>query len=202
MADEDCDAVTKFICNTLGVNLSNSATWYPKHQLLQGLMLQLYQDKVLSKIRENISIRKVFSDLYKSKNIIANCDKVSYNPPVSDSFKFMGSPLHWDINFDQMPGYYIQGLVYLNDVLENRGPIQLIPGFHSYFDQFINEYGSPVAAIESLRDANIAQPVTGQKGDLILWLNTIPHAATANHSDLPRFVQYVSYYLSNQANRD
>jgi ectoine hydroxylase-related dioxygenase (phytanoyl-CoA dioxygenase family) len=36
-------------------------------------------------------------------------------------------------------------------------------------------------------------PVPGKKGDIVLWLQTLPHAASANHSDLPRFVQYISF---------
>ncbi|RZJ84605.1 MAG: phytanoyl-CoA dioxygenase, partial [Chryseobacterium sp.] len=191
--DADCDAVTHLICDTLVVDLSNPKSWYPKHQLLQGLMLQLYQDEALSKVRENISVRKVFSDLYESNNIIANCEKVSYNPPENKFFKFMGSPLHWDIDFSIGPRYHIQGLIYLDDVPVERGALTLIPGFHHRLSDFLRNFDTPDEAIATLRQTKKIVPLAGKKGDLIVWLESIPHAASPNQSTVPRFVQYVSF---------
>lgn len=198
--DADCDAVTNLICNTLAVDLSNSKSWYPEHQLLQGLMLQLYQDEALSKIRESVSVRKVFSDLYGSNNIIANCEKVSYNPPENDFFKFMGSPLHWDIDFSIGPTYHIQGLIYLDDVPVERGAFTLIPRFHHKLSDFLRKFDTPDDAIAFLRQTGKVIPLAGKKGDLIVWLESIPHAASPNHSTLPRFVQYVSFTCPEKPN--
>lgn len=193
ISGQDCDAVCKLICKTLNIDLTDAHTWYPQHELLQGLMLQKYQDEAIAKIRNHTQIKAVFSALYQHNNIQANCEKVSYNPPVNQHFSFKGSPLHWDIDFDKGPKYYIQGLVYLNDVPANRGAFTLIPGFQHQIDKYLSNFDDPEIAIATLRDQDLASPIAGKKGDLIVWLESLPHAATPNYSDLPRFVQYVSF---------
>lgn len=189
----DCDAVCELICKTLNVNLTDPQTWYPQHDLLQGLMLQKYQDEAIANIRSNVQIKQVFRSLYQHNNIFANAEKVSYNPPVNQHFSFKGSPLHWDIDFQIGPRYYIQGLLYLNDVPANRGAFTVIPGFHHQIDEYLANFDHPEIAIAALRNKGLEVPVEGKKGDLIVWLQSLPHAASPNHSNLPRFVQYVSF---------
>lgn len=191
--EPDCDAVTELICQTLNIDLTDSETWYPQHGLLQGLMLQKYQDEAIANIRNHPQIRAVFSSLYQHNNILANCEKVSYNPPVTPHFSFKGSPLHWDIDFETGPRYYIQGLLYLNDVPADRGAFTLIPGFHHQIEDYLTRFDHPESAIADLRNKGLEIAVEGKKGDLIVWLESLPHAASPNHSDLPRFVQYVSF---------
>ncbi|MNK87329.1 Phytanoyl-CoA dioxygenase (PhyH) [compost metagenome] len=190
---QDCDAVSDLICQTLNIDLTDPQTWYPQHELLQGLMLQKYQDESIAKIRNNVQLRSVFSSLYKHNNLLANSEKVSYNPPVNHHFYFKGSPLHWDIDFQKGPRYYIQGLVYLNDVPANRGAFTLIPGFHQQMEEYLSRFDDPESAMTALRNKGLQIPIEGKKGDLIVWLESLPHAASPNHSDSPRFVQYVSF---------
>ncbi|SES13065.1 phytanoyl-CoA dioxygenase family protein [Pedobacter rhizosphaerae] len=191
--ESDCNAVCDLICKTLNIDLNDPQTWYPVHDLLQGLMLQKYQDDAIAHIRDNVQIKHIFSSLYRNNNILANCEKVSYNPPVTPHFSFKGSPLHWDIDFEIGPKYYIQGLLYLNDVPANRGAFTLIPGFQHQIDEHLMQYDHPEAAISALRNQGLEIPVEGRRGDLIVWLQSIPHAASPNYSDLPRFVQYISF---------
>ncbi|RZK16630.1 MAG: phytanoyl-CoA dioxygenase, partial [Flavobacterium sp.] len=127
-----------------------------------------------------------------TEQLTANCDKVSYNPPETDTFKFKGSTLHWDIDFAAGPQYYIQGLVYLNDVPVNRGAFTLVPGFHKKTKDVLKDE-SPENALAKIKETEEIKYLAGKKGDLIIWLQAIPHAASANHSNLPRFVQYVSF---------
>jgi hypothetical protein len=187
-----CNAVIDLITATLGMDMKKPETWYNDHQLLQGLMLQLYQHKVLDDIRHDELVKSVFASLYGSDALLPNCEKVSFNPPINTSFTFKGSPLHWDIDFNIGPKYYIQGLLYLNDVPINRGPFSLIPGYHHQIEAELQDK-SPELLIQQLTEQNLAIPIIGQQGDLILWLQSIPHAATPNYSDLPRFVQYLSF---------
>lgn len=189
----DCDAVCELICETLNIDLTAPQTWYPQHELLQGLMLQKYQDEAIANIRNNVQIKQVFSSLYQHNNIFPNTEKVSYNPPTTQHFSFKGSPLHWDIDFQIGPRYYIQGLLYLNDVPANRGAFTVIPGFHHQIDEYLTKFDDPETAIGVLRNKGLEIPVEGRKGDLIVWLQSLPHAASPNYSDSPRFVQYVSF---------
>jgi hypothetical protein len=182
-----CDAVIQLICRQLGADLSVSSTWYNSHPDWHGLMLLIYQDESINAIRTLPAIKQLFAELYGTSNIIANTEKVSFNPPETDSWKFSHNKLHWDIDFNKPVSYHIQGLVYLNDVPEDRGPLTLVPEFHHQFDDWLQTHSDPQQLMTS------AIGVPGKKGDVVLWLQTLPHAASSNHSDLPRFVQYVSF---------
>ncbi|WP_431213044.1 phytanoyl-CoA dioxygenase family protein [Puia sp. P3] len=188
-----CDAVTRLICSRLGADLSRPGTWYNSHPEWHGLMLQVYQDESINAIKTLPAVRKVFSELYDTTNIIPNTEKVSFNPLESPTWKFGHNQLHWDIDFSRPNLQYIQGLVYLNDVPEDRGPLTVVPGFHQRFEEWMQTYPDPDEAIKKIRSTVTVTVVPGKKGDLVLWLQTLPHAASANHSDLPRFVQYISF---------
>lgn len=193
ISDADCDAVTTLICKTLNIDLENPETWYSSHEQFQGLMLQVYQGAALEKIRKNLKIRAIFADLYNTNVIYPNCEKLSYNPPVTNQFSFRGSPIHWDIDFNLGPTFHIQGLLYLNDVPADRGPFTMIPGYHRQINTLLEQYGGPEQAMAALREQRLEQAVPGKKGDLVIWIESLPHAASANHSNLPRFVQYISF---------
>jgi hypothetical protein len=188
-----CDAVTELICMQLGVDLSDPQTWYPNHPDWHGLMFQLYQDERIIAIKQLPGIAQLFTELYGTRQIIANTEKVSFNPPETAQWKFRHHQLHWDIDFAHPDHAYIQGLVYLNDVPENRGPLTLVPGFHQRFDDWMTTHPDPHEAQEVMRKTLTGTPVPGKKGDLVLWLQTLPHSASSNFSDLPRFVQYISF---------
>jgi len=184
-----CDAVKDLISDHL--NLSDS--WYPAHPDWHGLMLQVYQDARLEAIRKHPQVHRLFAELYNTLNIISNTDKLSFNPPETDSWKFKGSALHWDLDLSKPVEYYIQGLIYLDDVPEDRGPLILVPGFHHQFTDFIQSFSSLDEAIVAVRAVTSPIPVPGVKGDVVVWLSTLPHAASANHSTQPRFVQYLNF---------
>jgi len=188
-----CNAVSRLICTRLGADLSIPETWYNDHSDWHGLMLQLYQDENINAIKSLPGILQLFAELYGTSNIIANTEKLSFNPPETAMWKFRHDKLHWDIDFTNPDLHYIQGLVYLNDVPENRGPLTLVPGFHHQFEDWIKTYPDPNEAQQVMQKTFTGIPVPGKKGDIVLWLQTLPHAASANHSDLPRFVQYISF---------
>lgn len=188
-----CDAVCELICNRLHIDLSSPDTWYNDHPDWHGLMVQLYHHESIDAIKALPAIRQVFAELYGSTNLIANTEKVSFNPPETADWKFHHNKLHWDIDFKKEDLFYIQGLVYLNDVPEDRGPLTVVPGFNLRFNEWLNAYPNPGDAQQAMQNAFTGTPVSGKKGDVVLWMQTLPHAASANHSHLPRFVQYISF---------
>lgn len=188
-----CDDVRTLICTHLNIDLSDPSSWYTNHPDRQGLMLQVYQEPRMELIRRHPKVHQLFSELYDTQQIIPNTEKLSFNPPETTAWKFKDNILHWDIDLSKGKEYYIQGLIYLDDVPEDRGPFTLVPGFHHQFDDWIKSF-------ETLQDAHLAMretaqriPVPGKKGDIIVWRHTLPHAASANNSSLPRFVQYLSF---------
>jgi len=190
---ELCEEVKALICRYMGIELSDPDSWYKFHPDWHGLMLQVYQDESIEAIRKHPNVYQLFSELYGTQDIIANTEKVSFNPPVTDKWEFSAGALHWDIDISKPIVYYIQGLIYLDDVPEDRGPLNVVPGVHLEFDEWIKPYPTLDEAHNAMRKQMKAVPVPGKKGDIIVWRHTLPHAASANHSLLPRFVQYLSF---------
>lgn len=189
----DCDWVRMEICRQLGVDLKDSSTWCPSVANWQGILLFSAKSEAEEVIRQNSTIRAVFEDLYRQKDIFSMRSPLGYMPPLSTGYPFKGSPLHWDIDTEIGPCYHIQGMVYLHDIDEEGGAFSLIPKMHHQFQSLIQEHGGMHEAAEMLRTQNKDLKITGKKGDLILWIETMPHAATPNESDKPRFVQYITY---------
>ncbi|MFA4867120.1 MAG: phytanoyl-CoA dioxygenase family protein [Pedobacter sp.] len=191
--DLKCDKVRQKICRYLNIHLDFPATWYMSHPDWQGIMVQLYQNEDMEAIRQDLEIRKIFADLYNSDQIIPNTEKVGYNPPEVEGWEFKHGELHWDLDLSKTVQFGVQALVYLDDVPVERGALQVVPGFNNKFEDWIKDFTSLERAHTYMRLTETSVPVPGEKGDLILWRNTIPHAAGKNQSNLPRFVQYVSF---------
>lgn len=188
-----CEGVMDLICQHMELSLLNTDTWYKGHRDWHGLMLQVYQHESIEAIRKHANVYQLFSELYGSTNIIANTEKVSFNPPVTNEWKFSSGALHWDIDISKPIEYYIQGLIYLDDVPEDRGPLNVVPGMHLKFEEWIQGYPTLDEAHDAMRSQMRGTPVPGKKGDIVVWRHTLPHAASANHSLMPRFVQYLSF---------
>lgn len=188
-----CERVKQFICDYQGIDLSDAGTWYQNHKDWHGLMLQVYQQPDMEAIRKHPAIKQLFAELYQTSHIVADTDKVSYNPPETQDWQFQHQRLHWDIDHNRPAQYYIQGLIYLDDTPEDRGPLYLIPGFHHRYEAYQQQFNDPVAAQHAVEREAGAIPVPGQQGDIVVWLQTLPHTASINRSDKPRFVQYLSF---------
>lgn len=191
--EETCDAIREVICKELQIVETDPNTWCPSDPRWQGIMLFSVRDETVERLRRDGRIRAVFEDLYQSKKLIPVNTPLGYMPPLSTGYPFKASPLHWDIDIDLGLQYHIQGMVYLQDVEDDGGAFSLIPGIHKNFHGLIAKYGSMEGAQEWLRDQNKEKKIAGKKGDLILWIESMPHAATPNESDQPRFVQYISF---------
>jgi hypothetical protein len=188
----DCKAAVDFICNKIDVNISDKSTWYSPHPLKQGIMVQLFNAPILDKNRLSESVRMAFRQLWKRNNLMVSMDRVSFNPPETDTYKFSGPNLHWDVSLKQPIPFGIQGLLYLTDTDENQGAFTVIPGFHNKIDTWLKEIKTHPREI-NLLDFFEEQPISGKAGDLIIWNHCLPHGSRPNHSTSPRIVQYINY---------
>lgn len=193
ISKEDCDHTINAILEYLDASLENPSSWYKGHDKMEGLMLLFTKHASLEKNRNSLKIKRAYEQLYQTKEIYKTIDKVSFNPPENARYTFMGSALHWDTSLDLPIPFSLQGLLYLNDVTENGGAFHCVPGFHKIIDSWITN----LPANTNPRDAALAAlktiPITGSAGDFIIWHQALPHCATANKSNLPRFVQYLTY---------
>ncbi len=167
---------------------------------MRGLMLMFYHHPSLEVVRNLPVIRKAFEQLYGSTNIHKVIDKVSFNPPETSTFKFKGSPLHWDVSLTLPIPFKLQGLLYLNDVIEDGGAFCCVPGFHNKLENWLKELPPNAKPEDEAIKQLKPMPISGKAGDFIIWHQALPHCASPNKSNTPRFVQYHTYDpVSNSA---
>lgn len=192
ISKEDCLETVEFICENIGVDLSNRATWYDAHPLKQGIMIQLFNSTILNKNRLSKRIRIAFEQLWGKQNLIVSTDRVSFNPPETDEYHFPGPNLHWDVSLKKPIPFGVQGLLYLTDTTEDQGAFTVIPGFHQIIDTWLDQIDTNPREI-NLLDSFEEKPISGQAGDLIIWNQCLPHGSRPNHSKNPRIVQYITH---------
>jgi len=188
-----CLAAQAAIWEFLDASPDDPASWYKTHPGKRGLMLQFSDHPALAANRHNARIRRAYQQLYGKQAIYASVDKASFNPPETDTYNFIGSPLHWDTSLQQPIPFKLQGMLYLSDCPAGHGAFHCVPGFqHQARDWLASVPPGQAArewAIEHLRPV----PVEGQAGDFIIWHQALPHCASANHGAFPRMVQYLTY---------
>lgn len=193
VSSEQCREAIQAILSHLGMNLDDPSGWYKGHEDLRGLMVTFYHHPALQANRKSARIGKAFDQLYGGAQIHLVVDKVSFNPPETDSVRFKGSPLHWDVSLLPPIPFKLQGLLYLNDVDGKMGAFHCVPGFHRQVETWIRELPPGINPREEAVRTLKPVPVVGKAGDLVIWHQALPHCATANHGTLPRFVQYITY---------
>ena len=197
VTEEEYSAANKAIWEFLGADPGDPESWYKNHPAKNGLMLVFTQHPALHAIRNSACIRKAYEQLYGTSEIYTVIDKVSFNPPENDRYRFKGSPLHWDTSLEGPIPERFQGLLYLTPVTAEGGAFQCVPGFHRHIKQWIE--GLPAGTDLRQYAINTLQPVsvTGNAGDFIIWHQALPHSASPNRDISPRLVQYLTYIPDN-----
>jgi hypothetical protein len=189
----DCEATVNLICNFLEIDEHDATTWYKANENKQGIMVQLFQDALLEKNRKAIRIRKAYEQLWQRKDIWVNADRVGFNPPETNEWKFPGPKLHWDVSLAQPIPFGLQGILYLADTQENQGAFSLVPGFHNKIAAWLHELPETAnPRTENLYELGV-KGIEANAGDFIIWHHALPHGSSVNTSDKPRFVQYINY---------
>jgi len=190
---EQCTAARAAILESLGAEADVADSWYTNHPSKNGLMLSFFQHEALDKNRNSQKIKKAFTELYGDTEIYLLIDKVSFNPPETEEYKFAGSPLHWDVSLQLPIPFVLQGLLYLNDVSAEDGAFHCVPGFHKQIDKWIADLPEDVNPRDIAKEQLTPVAVPGNAGDLVIWHQALPHCATPNKGITPRMVQYITY---------
>ncbi len=191
---EDCEATQDAIWTFLEMNPRNKKSWYKQHAEQRGLMVNFSNHPTLNKNRESLRIQKAFQQLYQTNKIYKTIDKVSFNPPITKEFTFLGSGLHWDVSLKLPIPFRLQGLLYLSDCNENGGAFHCVPGFHHKMEAWLHSLSAEQNPREVALQKLMPKPVTGKAGDFVIWHQALPHCATPNKGSSPRMVQYLSYF--------
>lgn len=156
-------------------------------------MLNFSDHETLNRNRFSPRVKKAYEQLYKTTKIYKTIDKVSFNPPETENFNFLGSPLHWDMSLKKPLSFGLQGLLYLTDCGPNDGAFHCVPGFHNQINQWLDELKPHENPREKALQTLQSKPIIGQAGDFIIWHQALPHCATPNKGEKPRMVQYLTY---------
>ncbi|MCR4033406.1 MULTISPECIES: phytanoyl-CoA dioxygenase family protein [Flavobacterium] len=193
ISKEDCEATQKAIWEYLKMDPNKKESWYNRHEEQKGLMLNFSDHETLNRNRFSPRIKKAYEQLYKTTKIYKTIDKVSFNPPETDDFIFLGSSLHWDMSLKKPLTYGLQGLLYLTECGENDGAFHCVAGFHNQINEWLDQLEPNENPREKALKTLQPKPITGDAGDFIIWHNTLPHCATPNKGQNPRMVQYLTY---------
>jgi ectoine hydroxylase-related dioxygenase (phytanoyl-CoA dioxygenase family) len=193
ISEQDCEATQQAIWDYLEMDPNKKETWYKRHQEQKGLMLNFSDHETLNRNRLSPRIKKAYEQLYNSSKIYKTIDKVSFNPPETDEFTFLGSSLHWDTSLKQPINFGLQGLLYLTDCGADDGAFHCVPGFHNIINHWLNTLEPDENPREKAVKVLKPEPILGNTGDFIIWDNRLPHCATPNKGKKPRMVQYLTY---------
>ncbi len=174
----------------VGATPTDPDSWYAKSH--NGIMVQHFQSAQQDAIRRSPRIHKAFAQLWGSADLWMNTDRLGFNPPTRNDWKFAGQPLHWDDSLVRPIPFGTQGILYLTNTAPEQGALRLIPGFHHKLDAWLDSLGDGDPRQVDLTAQ--AAPIAANAGDLIIWRADLPHGATVNHGRAPRLVQYMAMY--------
>lgn len=190
---EDCEKTIETICRYIEIDRGNPDTWYTQHPARQGIMVQLFQHPTLEKNRNSEKVRSAFAQLWNRTDLWVSADRVGFNPPETNSWKFPGPRLHWDTELNLPIPFGLQGILYLADTQENQGAFSLVPGFQHRIEKWIGSLPQHANPYKEDLHALGCIPIAANAGDFIIWHQALPHGSSPNTSSKPRFVQYFTY---------
>lgn len=190
---EDCEKTIDTICRYIEIDRNDPATWYNNNDARQGIMVQLFQDPVMEKNKNSVKIRQVYEQLWQRTDLWVSADRVGFNPPETQNWKFPGPYLHWDVSLQLPIPFGLQGLLYLADTEENQGAFSLVPGFQHKITDWLNNLPEGVNPRTEDLYALGSIPIAANAGDFIIWLKALPHGSSPNTLTKPRYVQYINY---------
>ena len=191
---QDCAASRKAIMDYLEMDDADETTWYKKSGFMQGILVPLYRNAAVDKNRNSPVIKRAFEQLWNRTDLIVTTDKCGFNPPETDSFKYRGIGLHWDVSLATPIPFGTQGILYLTDTAANQGALRVVPGFHNKIESWLKELPANVNPREVDISVFNPIPIAANAGDFIIWNHKLPHDSSPNKANLPRIVQYLNWY--------
>ncbi len=199
------DATIDLIWDFMEMDRDNPETWYrqrdgddSKPMLKESGMAELYQHQALWDNRQHPRVYGAFADIWETDKLWVSIDRVNLNPPARADWDFQGF-VHWDIDTSLVPlPKRVQGVLSLVDVPADAGGLQVVPGFHRRFEEW-------VATQPADRDPRIPdmtglelQSLAMKAGDLVIWHSLLPHGTGRNNSTRPRLAQYITMFPARE----
>lgn len=189
ISPEEIAAVKALLWRVIDASPDNPDSWAGAKT--NGIMIPYFQHPALEAARRSPRVHKAFAQLWGTENLWVTIDRMGFNPPLACG-GFKGSGLHWDVSLVRPIPFSTGGILYLTDTEEDHGAFRCVPGFHHRIDAWLDEIGDADPRAVDL--SGQVKYVAGLAGDLIIWRQDLPHAASPNHGSQPRLAQYLNYY--------
>jgi len=198
---ENLDAVVDIIWKFMEMDRDDPATWYRtgngdegKPKLKESGMAELYQHQALWDNRQHPRVYGAFADIWGMENLWVSIDRVNLNPPARADWDFQGF-VHWDIDTSLRPlPNRVQGVLSLVDVPADAGGLQVVPGFHRRFDEWVKtQPADRDPRAPDMRGLEL-KSLAMKAGDLVIWHSLLPHGTGRNNSSRPRLAQYITMF--------
>jgi len=199
------DALVDVIWEFMAMDRDDPESWYRPTNGDDGLprlkesgMAELYQHQTLWDNRQHPRVYGAFADIWKTDKLWVSIDRVNLNPPARADWDFQGF-VHWDIDTSLRPlPRRVQGVLSLVDAPADAGGLQVVPGFHRRFEEWVKT--QPADRNPRIPDMSglALRPVATNAGDLVIWRSLLPHGTGRNNSSRPRLAQYITMFPARE----
>lgn len=193
---DDCIALEQTIWNHLGMHPEKPEAWLARERMF---WINDFHHPLMDKNRRSRRIHQAYTEIWGTDELFLTVDQLSFNPPVADERRQFGpSNIHWDASIAQPMPFDVLGVLYLNDVDENQGAFQCVPGFHRKIGAWLDALPNGTDPRKEILGAFTPVRIGGKAGDLIIWRQELPHGSSVNRGCRPRFAQYITMYPADR----
>lgn len=195
LSPEQCAQSQQAIWQFLEADPAQPQSWYSHQQATEKIMLSLFRHPALDANRQVPLLRHIFEQLWQRTDLVMTTDRVSFNPPETQEWRYPGPDLHWDMQLKLPIEFATQGLIYLTDTTEQQGAFCCVPGFHQKIGSWIKQQGKDEISLQQ-QDWSLwpVKAIAAKAGDLVIWHHALPHGPSPNRANTPRMVQYINCY--------
>ena len=186
-----CGAAVVAIFEHAGMSPGDPDSWYRR-----GIWIPLAHHPAIWANRNSPRIHTAFAQLWQRADLWMNVDVCGVNPPIRPGYGFQGTPLHWDMTLAPPLRFGTQAILYLTDTPANQGAFSCVPGLHRRLEAWLTALPPGADPRAFAADTLHPVPIPGEAGDLVVWHQALPHAATPNLAAFPRVVQYLTMFPS------
>ena len=198
VSEEAAEATELAIYEYLCMDRNNPESWYAE-KLGHSIWVPLLRHPAMVANRRSPRMIKAFAQLWGKEDLWATVDQGGLNPPERKGWQFPGPHLHWDATLAAPHHFGVQGILYLADVAEDQGAFSCVPGFHKTLASWLDTVPAGIDPRTFAKETLTMKPIAAQRGDMVLWHQSLPHGSSPNRATRPRVAQYIQMHPTRWA---
>ena len=204
---ENITPLVDFMWEFMDMSPDNPDSWYrdpdadpTKARTTASGMCELYHHQTMWDNRQHPRVYGAFADIWETEKLWVSVDRVNLNPPAREDHDFQGF-VHWDLDSTANPiPFKVQGVLALVDVEPEQGGLQVVPGFHNIFDEWVKTQPADRHPNRpNITGFDLVSPQMNA-GDLVIWHSLLPHGTSRNNGTRPRMAQYIMMSPAQEEN--